>query len=163
MKNYIFELFNQFLSKELAVLLTAAFPIVELRAAIPMAIAFGLSPGKAFILGVVGNLLPIIPLLLLLDPVTRFLTRHFRTFARFFEWLHARTLKKSDKIEKYGALGLIIFTAVPLPTTGAWTACVAAILFQIPFKRAFFAISIGVVIAGVVMTLISSGIFNGFF
>ncbi|AZR74618.1 ligand-binding protein SH3 [Anoxybacter fermentans] len=156
---HIFQFFNQYLSKELAVLLTAAFPFVELRGAIPLAMALGLPAYKAFILSVIGNILPIIPLLLLLDPITEFLSRRFRIFARFFDWLHARTIRKSDKVEKYGALGLIIFTAVPLPTTGAWTACVAAILFHISFYRAFFAISGGVLIAGILVTLISSGVF----
>ncbi len=159
MQDFIFDLFNQYFSKELAVLLTAAFPIVELRAAIPLAMALGMSAGKAFVLGIVGNLIPIAPLLLLLQPVSEFLTRHFKIFARFFDWLHRRTLRRSDKVERYGSLGLVIFTAVPLPTTGAWTACVAAILFQIPFRKAFPAITLGVLIAGLVMTLISSGVF----
>lgn len=154
-----FELFNQYFSKEIAVLITAAFPIVELRLAIPLAMGMGFSATKAFLLGIVGNILPIAPLLLLLQPLTDFLTKHFTIFQRFFNWLHTRTLKKSDKVEKYGALGLIIFTAIPLPTTGAWTACVAAILFHIPFRRAFPAIVAGVLVAGFVVTLLSSGIF----
>lgn len=159
MKETIFQFFNNFLSKELAVLVTAALPVVELRGAIPLAMALGMSASKAFILGVIGNIIPIIPLLLLLKPITEFLTKHFSFWAKFFNWLHQRTLSKSDKVKHYGALGLILFTAIPLPTTGAWTACVAAILFQIPLKFAFPAISLGVLLAGVLMTLISSGVF----
>lgn len=159
MREQIFVFLNQFLSKELAVLITSAFPIVELRGAIPLARGLGMGPLTAFLLSVIGNILPIIPLLLLLDPVTRFLRRHFATFDKFFNWLHNRTLQKSDKVEKYGAWGLILFTAIPLPTTGAWTACVAASLFKIPFRLAFIAISIGVVLAGILITLLTYGVF----
>ena len=144
---------------ELAILMVATLPFIELRGAIPLAIAMGLEPRQAFLLGIVGNLLPIVPLLLLLTPVTEFL-RVFTIFDRFFEWLHQRTIRQSDKVEKYGAFGLIFFTAIPIPTTGAWTATVAATLFRIRFKYAFPAISFGVLVAGVVVTfitIISSG------
>lgn len=159
MQNTVFQFLNNFLSKELAVLITAALPVVELRGAIPLAMALGMPASKAFFLGVIGNIIPIIPLLLLLKPLTEFLTKHFSIFAKFFNWLHQRTLNKSDQVKRYGALGLIFFTAIPLPTTGAWTACIAAILFQIPLKFSFPAISLGVLLAGTLMTLISSGVF----
>lgn len=155
----IYEFFNQFLSKELAVLATSILPIVELRGAIPLAAVLGMPMGKAFVLAVVGNILPIAPLLWLLDPVRRFLTERYAIFQRFFNWLHERTLKKGDNVARYGALGLLLFTAVPLPTTGAWTACAAAILFRIPFYLAFPAISLGVVLAGVIVTFITYGVF----
>lgn len=155
----ILQFLNQYLPLEVAVVLTAAFPIIELRGAIPLAMALGMPVYKAFLLSFVGNLIPIAPLLLLLDPVTEFLTTHFKIFRKFFDWLHVRTLRKSDKVDKYGALGLIFFTAVPLPTTGAWTACLAAVLFKVSFFRAFIAIASGVLIAGIGITLVSSGIF----
>ncbi len=72
----------------------------------------------------------------------------FGWYNRFYEWLYQRTLNKSKNVEKYGAIGLILFTAVPLPTTGAYSACVAASLFAIRFKYAFLSILTGVVIAG---------------
>ena len=152
--NSVFQFFSQFLSKDLAVLLTSATPIVEIRGAIPLALALGIPVGKAFILGVIGNILPIIPVLLLLEPLTRFLTAHSKTLQRFFDWFWERTLKKSGNIEKYGAIGLMIFTAIPLPGTGAWSACVAAQIFRIPFYLAFPAISVGVVLAGMLITLL---------
>lgn len=155
----VYQFFHQFLSKELAVVATSILPIVELRGAIPLAAVLGMPIGKAFLLAVVGNILPVVPLLWLLDPVSRFLTRRFKTFERFFNWLYERTLKKGDHVAKYGALGLMLFTAVPLPTTGAWTACAAAILFRIPFYLAFPAISLGVILAGVIVSLITYGIF----
>lgn len=139
---------------ELAVLMVAALPFIELRGAIPLAIALGLTPQRAFFLGIIGNLIPVLPLLLLLTPITQKL-RFFGPFDRFISWLHQRTIKKSDKVEKYGALGLIFFTAVPLPTTGAWTASLAATLFGIKLRYALPAITFGVLIAGVVVTLLT--------
>lgn len=140
-------------------LLTSATPIVELRGAIPLAMALGMPAGKAFILSVLGNILPIVPVLLLLEPLTQFLMKRSQVMRRFFDWLWQRTLKRSGSVEKFGAIGLMIFTALPLPGTGAWSACVAAKIFRIPFYLAFPAIAIGVVLAGVAVTLVCSGIF----
>lgn len=142
------------LNLELAVLLVAALPFIELRGAIPLALALGLSPQRAFFLSIIGNLLPVIPLLLLLTPLTEKL-RIFKPFDMFITWLHNRTIRKSDKVEKYGPFGLIFFTAVPLPTTGAWTASLAATLFRIKLRYALPAIAFGVLIAGVVVTFLA--------
>lgn len=145
------------ISKEFAVLVAAMLPVTELRGSIPLAISWGLSPRKAFLISIIGNTIPVIPLLFLLEPVTELL-RKIEIFDKFFSWLYARTRKKSDKVEKYGAIGLILFTAIPFPTTGAWTASVAATIFRIRFRYAFPAIIAGVLIAGVGITLLSTGI-----
>ncbi|MFW5999707.1 MAG: COG2426 family protein, partial [Halanaerobiaceae bacterium] len=149
----IYEVLRHYLNREVAVFLTAWLPFIELRGAIPLAISLGITPLNAFLLGVAGNTLSVIPLLLLLNPVREFLIQNSRLMARFFDWLYERTIRKSDNVEKYGALGLILFTAVPLPTTGAWTASLAAIIFKIKFKYAFPAITMGVIIAGIAVTL----------
>ena len=151
----LFEWLRGYFSAELAVFFTAWFPIAELRLAIPLGVSLGVDPFTAFLLGILGNMVPVIPLLCLLKPVRKFLKQNFSLFKRFFDWLDQRTLKKSDKVDKYGALGLIFFTAVPLPTTGAWTASLAAVLFKIKFRYALPAIVTGVLIAGVVITLSS--------
>jgi uncharacterized membrane protein len=101
---------------------------------------------------------PVIPLLFLLEPVRKFLISNSRLMARFFDWIYARTIRKSDNIDKYGALGLILFTAIPFPTTGAWTASLAAVIFKIKFKYALPAILAGIVIAGIVVTFTSMAI-----
>lgn len=155
MDNVIFQFFNQYFTREWAVFFISWLPIVELRGAIPLAITLGISPLKAFLLAVAGNAVPVIPILLLLEPIRKFLIANFNFMNSCFEWLDERTLKKSGKIEKYGALALILFTAIPLPTTGAWTASLAAILFKIKFKYAFPAIMIGILIAGLIMIILS--------
>jgi uncharacterized membrane protein len=123
------------------VFLTAMLPFSELRGAIPLAISkYGINPYEAYILGVMGNLV----------------------FDRFFDHLFHRTHKKhSERIDKYGALGLVTFVAIPLPLTGAWTGVAAAYVFELPKRYAFPAIVLGVLLAGVVVTLITLGVLNG--
>ncbi len=141
------------LPPSLVVLIISMLPFSELRGGIPVGIGiFSMSPIKAFFLGVLGNLLPVLPLLLLLEPVEKRLRRLY-VFDVFFEWLFARTRTKLESnYEKYGALALMLFVAVPLPATGAWTGCAAAYVFGMRFKHSFPAIMGGVIIAGVIVT-----------
>ena len=141
-------------NKEAAVVILAALPISELRGAIPLALAMDFPPAKAYALAFVGNLIPVVPLLFFLQPISDRL-RHIPIFEKFFNWLFERTRKKATLIEKFEALGLILFVAVPLPITGAWTGCVAATLFKIRFRYAFLAILMGIAIAGCVVLGIS--------
>ncbi|MDQ0339524.1 putative membrane protein [Caldalkalibacillus uzonensis] len=139
------------LPAEVIVVIISTFPILELRGGLPWALLeYGMPFWKAYWLSVVGNMLPVIPLLLLFRPLSDVLMR-FKWYARFYDWLYNRTMRKSEKVQRYGALGLILFTAVPFPTTGAWTACVAASLFNIRLSYAFSAILAGVLIAGLLV------------
>jgi len=147
-------LFLKGFPKEVIVCALAALPVSELRGAIPAAVAFGFTPLKAYCIAFIGNLLPVVPLLFLFEPVSRAL-RRFPLFRKFFDWLSERTKKKASLVEKYEALGLILFVAIPLPVTGAWTGCIAATLFKIRFRYAFSAIAIGVAIAGAIVISIT--------
>lgn len=137
-------------------------PISELRGSIPLAMgAYHWSIGQAFIVSVLGNLIPVILILLFLDPVAKFLGQHFNLAKRFFEWLFARTRRKhSEKIEKWGEFALVIFVGIPLPMTGAWTGALLAFLFGIKFKRAIPLIFLGILMAGVIVTLLSVGVIS---
>jgi uncharacterized membrane protein len=139
-----------FLPDEIFVMIVSAMPVLELRGGMPLAYTYGFSFVEAFLYSVIGNLLPIIPMLLLFQPISKWLMR-FKYYERFYHWLYHRTLNKSKNVEKYGAIGLILFTAVPLPTTGAYSACIAASLFGIRFKYAFWSVTAGVVVAGLVV------------
>ena len=144
----------------LSTIIISALPVLELRGAIPIAIGvYGMSPTSAYLLAVVGNMIPVIPLLLYLDPVSSYL-RSFWIFDSFFTWLFERTHRNhSDRFEKFGILALTLFVAVPLPVTGAWTGCAAAFVFGIKFRHSFLAILAGVLIAGlIVSTLTVTGI-----
>ncbi len=137
--------------KEYIVMLVGALPISELRGAIPLALSFGMPMTKAFWLSVIGNSIPVAPALFLLEPVSNRL-RRFKIWSRFFDWLFERTKKKADTVQKYEALGLAIFVAIPLPMTGAWSGVVAASLFKIRFRYAFIAIITGVIGAGLIVS-----------
>lgn len=141
--------------KELIVTIVSMLPIVELRGAIPVGIVtLGLPWWSAYGWAVLGNLIPVVPILLSLGALSRSLSRT-RGFSRFFPWLFARTKSRSRIVEQYESLGLMLFVAIPLPVTGAWTGSLAAFLFGLRFRRALPAIALGVLIAGVVVTLLS--------
>jgi len=139
--------------KEYIVIIFGALPISELRGAIPLALSFGMPMHKAFWLSVLGNIIPIAPALFLLEPVSTRL-RKFKAWSRFFDWVFERTKKNSDAIQKYEALGLAIFVAIPLPMTGAWSGVIAASLFKIRFRYAFIAITAGVIGAGLIVSIL---------
>ena len=113
--------------KELIVVMMGILPISELRGAIPLALSFGMSISKAFWLSILGNVIFIAPALFLFEPISRSL-RKFKIWSHFFDWVFERTKKNSDVIQRYEALGLAIFVAVPLPMTGAWSGVIAASL-----------------------------------
>ena len=143
------------LPEELITIIVAALPVSELRGAIPLALLTLKIPlPEAFFLSILGNLIPVIPLLLFLKPVSEKL-RHFKLWQKFFDHLFERTKRKAALIEKYEALGLALFVAIPLPITGAWTGCIAASLFKIRLRYAFLAICAGVICAALIVTLIT--------
>ena len=140
----------------LATIVFSTLPVSELRGAIPIAIGvYGLSPIEAYVLAVMGNLLPVIPLLLFLGPVSDYL-RRFRLGDIFFNWLFTRTNRRhTEHFEKYGTLALALFVAIPLPITGVWTGCAAAFVFGIKFRHSLIAITAGVLTAGVIVTMLT--------
>ena len=141
----------------LSVFCIAMLPVFELRGAIPAGYAMGMTNHlQIYLLAVAGNFVPVLPILYLLGPAERFL-RRWRFFDRFFTWLFKRTVARSDMIRKYESLGLILFVAIPAPITGAWTGSVAAYLFKLPLRMAIPCIILGILIAGIVVSLVSQG------
>ncbi|HOS82920.1 MAG TPA: small multi-drug export protein [Methanolinea sp.] len=137
----------------LTVVILGALPFFEARYAIPAAILYGFPPLTAFGLGIIGNLLPVIPLLLLLDPVSGWLRVRSQTMDRFFSWLFERTGRHEEQIRRYGAPALFLFVAMPIPVTGTWSGCAAAFVFRIRFREAFLAIAGGAFVAALITTL----------
>jgi len=157
MRDSILEVISQF-PPPLAVLLIATLPIFELRGAIPAGFAMGMTnPYWVYLMAVIGNFIPVLPILLLLGPAERHL-RRFRWCDRFLNWLFKRTRSRSAAIKKYESLGLILFVAIPAPVTGAWTGSVAAYLFKLPLRMAVPCIILGILLAGVIVTLVSLGV-----
>jgi len=139
------------LPHEFTVMILGALPISELRGAIPLGLYLGMPLIKAFFWAVLGNVIFVPFALFLFEPVSSFL-RKFKVWSRFFEWLFERTKRKSDTVQKYEALGLMILVAIPLPMTGAWSGVVAATLFKIRFRYALLAIILGVIVAGIIVS-----------
>jgi len=138
------------------VVVVSAMPVSELRGAIPLGIMMDLNPWKVFFLAYIGNMIPVLPLLFLLEPVSTKL-RKIPIFKNFFDWLFERTKKKAAVVEKYELLGLMILVAIPLPMTGAWTGCIAASLFKRDKKHSVFAVALGVLIAAVIVSVLTLG------
>ncbi len=147
------EIFSE-LKNEILVILLSAAPVSELRGAIPVAISLGFSPAQSMALAIFGNMLPVPFLLILLNPVFNYLEK-INAFRKIIDWIKKRTLRKSEKIRKYKIIGLFLLVAIPLPTTGAWTGTIAATLFNFKFKEAFFAIFLGVIVAGIIVVMLS--------
>lgn len=145
------------LRDEIFLILISASPLVELRGAIPWGINREMDVSFVLATAVLGNLLPVIPLLFLFNFLIK-VSRKIKFFDKIFSWWFLRVEKKHYLVEKYGLLGLVFLVAVPLPGSGAWTGCLASALFEIRFTRAFLAICLGVLIAGVAVTLISTGV-----
>ena len=159
--DFISDILN-ILSIEFKTAVLAAIPIIELRGAIPVGIANGLSPMHSFIVSFLGSMIPVPILLLGIRPVFKFISqKHY--FKKIVDHLSMKSLKKSDKIIKYGFWGLLIFVAIPLPGTGVWSGTLAAVLLDLRFKTAFPAILIGNFIAGILIVTLSHGIINGLF
>lgn len=173
--------------KAAIVFLISILPIVELRGAIPVSAAFGLPFYFTYPLAVIGNLLPVPFILLFIPKILDFLSR-FRLFRPIVSWLRRKADKGSKKLIKEGSpdgtacesapdsdghiatssdtrrmsgatfVALLSFVAIPLPVTGAWTGALIASLFNFHRRKSFLAILLGVLISGVIVSLISYGV-----
>ena len=156
----ITELLN-FLSIELTVMLTAALPIIELRGAIPVGMSLGMSPAHATVISFIGSMIPVPFILFTIRPIFNYLKKT-KLFKKLVHKLTDKSLNKSGNIQKYGAWGLLIFVAIPLPGTGVWSGSLAAALLDMRFKWAFPAILVGNLIAAVIIMSLSNGVIGVF-
>lgn len=144
--------------RELLVFLVSALPVAELRAGIPLGLGLKLNPWTVLWLAVLGNLAPVIPILVFLEPASKWLTARSAWFDRALTRLFEKTRQKhSDRIERYGAVGLAVFVAIPSPGTGAWSGCLVAWLFGIHLKYSIPAIAAGVLGAAAIVMAVSTG------
>lgn len=141
----------------LQIMVLAAIPVTELRASIPIGAAMGMPLIEAFFYSLIGNSIPAVVILPLLEPVFNLMAR-FPFLERFLNRLLERTRKKGDQIKKYGSIGLMIFVAIPAPGTGVWTGSLLAFLFGLPYRKALPALIAGAAIAGVLVSLATAGV-----
>lgn len=135
----------------------AMMPVVELRGALPWAIARGLDPWFSYALCVLFNMVPVPFILLFLNKILAWMETT-KTFAPVARWLKERAHKKSDTYYKYEMLGLFILVAIPLPGTGAWTGALVASVMGLKMRRAIPTIALGVAAAGIIMLTVSLGV-----
>ena len=144
--------------KILAVLFISMIPIIELRLAIPVAAAVGLSPFIAIPLAIVGNLIPVPFIILFIKKIFAWMRKISPKLNKVVDKMEAKAEKNKAKVLKYAFWGLAIFVAVPLPGTGAWTGALVAAMIDMPGKKAFPSVTIGVVIASLVVGAVSYGV-----
>ncbi|MEA2055611.1 MAG: small multi-drug export protein [Candidatus Thermoplasmatota archaeon] len=131
-------------------------PWLESRYVIPFTILdLGLEWWQVYPIAVIGNMVPVPFILLSFKHVEKFL-RNFKFWANLMDRLFARTRKRADaKIRRYEHLGLLLFVAIPLPFTGAWTGALIAYLFDLKFTKSIITIFIGVLIAATITTVLT--------
>ncbi len=145
--------------EELVAFIISLFPVLECRGGMIAARLMEIPFVTAFLLCYLGNMLPIPFILLFIRKIFEFL-RRFSFFEKIIKKFEAKADKNKDKILRYKSWGLLIFVAVPLPGTGGWTGALMAALLDIPFKRALPVITLGVLIAGFIMSALTYGLFQ---
>lgn len=148
----------------LVVFIISVFPILECRLGMFTAIVLlQMNPFVGFVISFLGNILPIPFILLLINWIFDILKK-IPYINKPIYWLEEKTLKKRDKIDKYGIWGLLLFVAIPLPGTGGWTGALLASLLHLDRKKSFGVICVGVFIAGLIISVLSlifgAAIFN---
>jgi len=145
--------FSTLLGKTVIAFLISMVPVIELRGAIPYAIAAGVNPWIAFAVSVIGNMLPIPFILLFIRQIFEWMKKYPK-LGKIVLKLEQRADSKSGKVRKSELVGLCILVAIPLPGTGAWTGALVAALMKMRIKRALPTIFLGVILAGLAVTLV---------
>lgn len=153
-------MWDSYFGKLVMTLLLSMVPVVELRGAIPMAVANNVPVWVAACVSVIGNLLPVPFIIIFVRKVFDWIRRHMPKLDGFVARLEKRAEKKSDLVRKSSFWGLVILVAIPLPGTGAWTGALIAAMLEMRLKDALPAIVLGVVIAGILVALASLGVIH---
>jgi len=138
-------------------LLATVSPISELRGGIPLGISLGLAPWFTFSIAVIANALIFFPVFFALR---LFYDKFLFRIPLFNKYLDSLRKRGKPKVDKYGFWGLFLFVAIPLPVTGAYTGTILAWLLGMDWKKAFPAVGLGVIVAGVVVLLITLGVIS---
>lgn len=135
------------------IIIISMLPIFELRLGLPLAMTlFKMDYASALFFSLLGNFIPVIPILLLLKGAYKIFEK-ITPVKKFLDWVIERTEKKSTNIKKYEFWGLVIFVGIPLPGTGAWTGSLAAVILNLDFKRSLLAITLGVILASIIVSI----------
>ncbi len=145
------------IASELIVFIVSMLPVLELRGGLIAAKLLDIEFFRAFVICFIGNMLPIPFILLFIRKIFNWLKK-IRKINKVIERLEARSIRKADGVKKYRLWGLLFFVAIPLPGTGAWTGALIADLLDIRIKHSLPTISVGVFIAGIIISILSYGL-----
>ena len=158
---FIISIFGANAGKVIGIFLFSLLPVIELRGSIPVGYYQGLPWYTNMITSIIGNLLPVPFILLFVVKVFEFMKKR-NIMVGFIEKIEKRAMSRSDSIANKEFIGLMLFVAIPLPGTGAWTGALIAALLQFNRKKSFMYICIGVLIAASLVTLGVYGVIGSF-
>jgi uncharacterized membrane protein len=148
-------IFRSQMNPILKIVIFSLLPVSELRGSIPLGLACGLPLSVVFPIAVVSNAC-VFPIFYFFLATIHELLMKFNLYRRTFGFFVERTrIKIGPQLEKYGYLGLTLFVAIPFPATGAYTGTLGAWLFQLKKRKSFLAVFLGVVIAGIIVSIVS--------
>ncbi len=163
MKDAIVSFFLDTVGKEWCVFFCSLLPIIELRGAIPLGAGLGLPWWETYLISIVGNMLPVPFILLFIKAVLTWMSKcRVKFFNKIAGWLFRKAEKNRARVERYAFWGLFLFVAIPLPGTGAWTGSLVAGVIDMKFWKGLLSALLGVLAAGVIMTLVSYGVVSAF-
>ena len=139
-------------------MLVSMIPVVELRGGIPFGVAAGLPVWAAFIAAVISNLIPAPFIIVYIRRIFQWMRRRIPALNRMVDSLERKAHLKGQKVTKYKYLGLMLFVAIPLPGTGAWTGSLAAAFLDMPLRKAIPSVVAGVLIAGMAISILTYGV-----
>ena len=146
-------------NKDLIIFIISMLPLLESRGGLIAAALLNVDFIPAFIISILGNILPMPFVLLFMEKILEWLKK-FKRFNNLIRKFEKKILSKREQIDKYGYLGLLLFVGIPLPGTGAWTGAALAVLLHIDRKKSFAYIALGVLMASVIMSILSYGLLD---
>ena len=146
--------------KMCATFILSMMPVGELRFGLPYGIALGLEYPLALMAALLGNIIPVPFISVYIKRIFAWMREHMPVFNSFITRMENKANLKGETVEKYGPIALLLFVAIPLPGTGAWTGALIAALLDMKTEKAVPYIMLGVVIAAMIMTLVTYGVIH---
>ena len=159
---FIIGVFGVSAGKIIGITFISMIPIIELRGSIPVGFVMGLPWYASLVCSIIGNILPVPVILLFVVKVFEFMKKH-NILTKFVNKMEQKAMNRSEKVSKGEFWGLMLFVAIPLPGTGAWTGALIAALLKMNRRDSFLSIFLGVTIAGTLITLGTYGILGFIF
>jgi len=159
MVHTLLELLSGIQMKELIVFIISLIPTIELRGGIIAGYLLGLPWLRNLVVAIIANVIPVPFILFFIKKVLAFMRKH-GILVKLVDWIEARGQSKSSEVTKYEVFGLMLFVAIPLPGTGAWTGSLVAALLEMDVKKAMLSVLAGVLVAGFIMTVLSYGLLD---